>query len=771
MQALRGLINHCLAPDAGGYTPTDFPLAQLNDVQLEQLLSNVVPKQGISKTNWKDIADIYPLSSVQQGMLFHTLYASESGVYCQQFNCTFTGSLDVEAFGTAWQQVVARHAILRTAFTWEHSDVPLQVVYRQMKLPLEIHSWLGLSPQEQQQQLANFIEQDQHKGFQLTEAPLMRLTLIQMSENVYQFVWSYHHILLDGWSLPLVFKEVLGYYQALSVGQELHLPPSRSYREYIAWLQTQKLEVAEQFWRQTLQGVTAPTPLVVDTHHVSEPQSYSEEILTLSSETTSALVSFARQHQLTLNTLVQAAWALLLSRYSGESDVVFGVIVSGRSPAIKGVESIVGLFINTLPMRVEVSHKDTVLPKLKQIQKLQVEMSAYEYTPLLQIQGWSDVPKGLPLFESIVVFENYPVDAALEEHSQKLDINDVRTFERTNYPLTLIAQPGVQLSLRFIYDSQRFESASITRMMGHFQTLLQGLVANPQQKLSELPLVGTRELQQYLVEWNNTQAVYPQELCLHSLFEQQVQKTPHAEAVVFQEQRLTYSELNAKANQLAHYLISLGVKPEVLVGVCVERSLDMVVALLGILKAGGAYVPLDPTYPSARLAYMLSDSQVSVLLTQAQLLSKLPAHQARVVALDTEWQEIAQHSPDNCATAVTQDNLAYVIYTSGSTGNPKGVAISHHSPVTLVQWAQEVFTPQQCAGVLASTSICFDLSVFELFVPLSCGGKAILAQNALHLPNLPASNEVTLINTVPSALAELQRMNGILLTSPDSWGG
>ncbi|GAB1538394.1 hypothetical protein NUACC21_10540 [Scytonema sp. NUACC21] len=314
------------------------------------------------------------------------------------------------------------------------------------------------------------------------------------------------------------------------------------------------------------------------------------------------------------------------------------------------------------------------------------------------------------------------------------------------------------------YNTDLFDAATIARMVEHYQTLLEAVVANPQQKLSELPLLGAKERNQILVEWNNTQAVYPQQLCLHSLFEQQVLKTPHAVAVVFQEQRLTYSELNAKANQLAHYLISLGVKPEVLVGVCVERSLDMVVALLGILKAGGAYVPLDPTYPSTRLSYMLSDSQVSVLLTQAQLLSKLPAHQARVVALDTEWQEIAQHSPNNCATSVTPDNLAYVIYTSGSTGNPKGVAISHHSPVTLVHWAQGVFTPQQCGGVLASTSICFDLSVFELFVPLSCGGKAILAQNALHLPSLPASNEVTLINTVPSALAELQRMNGIPAT-------
>ncbi|MDF5715443.1 MAG: amino acid adenylation domain-containing protein, partial [Rhizonema sp. NSF051] len=762
LQCLQKLITHCLAPEAFGYTPTDFPLAKLNNVKLEQLLSNIVPQQGNATTNWKNIADIYPLSSVQQGMLFHTLYAPDSGVYCQQFSCTMTGNVNVEAFTAAWQLVVARHVVLRTGFTSAESDLQLQVVYRQVELPLRVHSWVELSIDEQQQQIQTFLSSDATRSFPLTLAPLMRLNLIQMSADVYQFVWSYHHILIDGWSLPLVFKEVLGYYEALCEGQELQLPSSRDYREYIAWLHKQKLEIACQFWRQKLQGVTAPTPLVLErAHHLSAHDiSYSEQIQQLSVSTTSALVSFARQHQLTLNTLVQAAWAILLARYSGETDVVFGVIVSGRSPAIVGVESIVGLFINTLPMRVSVLDEDTVLPLLKQIHLQQVEISQYEYTPLVEIQRISDVPRGLPLFESIVAFENYPVDAALEQHSQKLHISDVRAIERNNYPLTLIIQPGEQLSLRFISDRQRFENATIARMASHFQTLLSGMIANPHGQLSDLPLLNATEQHQILVGWNQTEADYPQNRCLHSLFEEQVQKTPLSVAVVFEEQQLTYTELNTLANQLADYLRSLGVGPEVLVGVCVERSISMVVGLLGILKAGGAYVPLDPTYPSTRLGFMLSDSQVSVLLTQEKLLEKLPVHQANVVVLDRDWQA-AQYSQSNCVSSVTASNLAYVIYTSGSTGNPKGVAIEHHSPVTLVQWAKSVFSPQQCAGVLASTSICFDLSVFELFVPLSCGGMTILAQNALHLPNLPKGNQVSLINTVPSAIAELERIKGI----------
>jgi amino acid adenylation domain-containing protein/thioester reductase-like protein len=702
---------------------------------------------------------------MQQGMLFHTLYAPDSGVYCQQFSCTFTGKLDVEAFSAAWQQVLARHVVLRTAFIWERQDVPLQVVYRQVKLPLEIYSWTGLSPHEQQQQLATFIEQDQHRGFQLDKAPLMRLSLIQMSDDVYQFVWSYHHILLDGWSLPLVFKEVLICYQAKSLGQELQLQPSRSYREYIAWLQKQNLEAAEQFWRQTLRGVMAPTPLVIDKPHHSKslPQSsssYSEQVLELSSAATTALVSFARQHQLTLNTLVQAAWAILLLRYSGETDVVFGVTVSGRSGAITGVESIVGLFINTLPMRVGLKDLDTVLPKLKQIHKQQVEMSTYEYTPLVEIHRMSDVPRALPLFESIVVFENYPVDAALQQHPSNLHISDVRAFERSNYPLTVVALPGEQLSLRFVYDSQRFDTASVTRMMGHFQTLLEGIVTNPNQRLADLPLLKVPERQQLVFEWNDTQTEYPQDKCIHQLFEKQVELTPNAVALVYQNEQLTYRELNTRANQLAHYLQGLGVGPEVLVGICVERSLEMIVGLLGILKAGGAYVPLDPSYPQERLAYMLLDSQVSVLLTQEKLVPDLPEPTAHMVCLDSQWGVISCESQENPLGGVQPSNLAYVIYTSGSTGKPKGVLVPHQGLCNLAQAQIRLFDVNSDSRLLQFASFSFDASIYEVVMALCSGARLCLGtkDSLLPGPNLMQflrRYNITHVTLPPSALAVL----------------
>jgi len=362
-------------------------------------------------SNWKNIENIYPLSPMEQGMLFHTLYDRESPVYFEQLSCTLKGNLQAQGFQQAWQQVVARHQVLRTAFIWEGQSKPLQVVHRQVQLPLEIHDWRGISHNKQRQQLDTFLESDQERGFQLSQAPLMRLTLIQMEQEVYQFIWSYHHLLMDGWSLPLVLKEVLACYKACTEGQDFHLEPTISYQDYIAWLQKQDKtkEKGEVFWRQLLQGFTAPTPLVVDRTATSQSVKqvqHREEQIQLSAEATATLQSFARQHQLTQNTLVQAAWALLLSRYTGEADVVFGFTVSGRSAAIKGVEAVVGLLINTLPMRISVRGDDTTLSWLKQIQHQQVEICQYEHIPLVQIQGWSEVPRGLTMFGSIVVFEN-----------------------------------------------------------------------------------------------------------------------------------------------------------------------------------------------------------------------------------------------------------------------------------------------------------------------------------------------------------------------------
>ncbi|MBW4417616.1 MAG: amino acid adenylation domain-containing protein [Myxacorys californica WJT36-NPBG1] len=711
----------------------------------------------------RNLEDFYPLSPTQQGILFHTLCAPRSGMYYEQLSCTLNGKLDTKLFQQAWQALCDRHPILRTAFVWEGIKEPVQVVHRQVKLPWRELDWQAFSPREQQEQLEHFLKTDQEQGFDLTQAPLMRFALIRLDQQSYRFVWSHHHILLDGWSTPLLLKEVFADYQALCQGQSSSLPRPRPYRDYIAWIQQQDLSKARAFWQQRLQGFSTPTTIeqvllkkvATDPDAADAQVSYDEQHIQLLTAKTRALQSFARQHQLTLNTLVQGAWALLLSRYSSEDDVVFGAAVSGRPPTLAGSEAMVGLFINTLPVRVQVQAAENLLPWLQQLQAQQVEARQYEYSPLVEVQGWSDVPRGLPLFESVVVFENYPINAALQTQTD-LEIRDIRAFEKTNYPLTLIAFPGSELGLKVLYDSQRFASAAIARMLGHLQTLLEGMISHPNQCLSGLPILTEAE-QHQLAEWNNTQVEYPNQ-CVHQRFEAQVERTPDAVALVYGDEQFTYRELNQRSNQLAHYLQTLGVTSEVLVGVCLERSPEMVMALLGILKAGGAYVPLDPAYPQERLSFMMNDAQMAVLLTRSYLADTLPEHSAKLVCLDTDWDKIRQASQQNLTENITADQLAYVLYTSGSTGTPKGAMGLHRGTVNRLHWNPYPFTSDDVC--CQKTSLNFVDSVWEIFAPLLHGLRSVIlpdsaVKDPLQFVQMLAEQQVTRLVLVPSLLRVL----------------
>ncbi len=681
----------------------------------------------------KNIEDVYPLSPMQEGMLFHSLHAPTSGVYVEQMLWEIHGDLKFSALEQACQQVVERHPILRTAFVWENLEHPLQAVGRRVRLPLERQDWRKVPLVDQQQQLEAFLEVDRKRGFNLSKAPLMHLTLIQQNERVYQFIWSYHHLLLDGWSLSLILKEVITFYESFQQGQDCYLQRPRPYRDYIAWLQQQDYSQAEAFWRRELKGITSPTCFRVNqtsNSKVRQATEYGEEHLNLPVALTVALRSLTQQYQLTLNTLVQGAWVLLLSYYSGEDDVVFGVTSSGRPAALPGVESMVGLFINTLPVRVKVAFEESILPWLKNFQTQQLELRQYEYTPLVKIQEWSDLPRGVPLFENIVVFENYPIEPSLQKGSSSLFVNYIRSIEQTNYPLSLIVVPGSELYLKILYDRHHFDTASINRMLGHLKTLLEGIAHHPEQRLKDLPLLTPAEEHQLLTTWNNTQTNL-QHRCIHELFETQVDQSPDAVAVVYQNESLSYQELNHRADQLAYHLRKLGIRPEVRVGLCLNRSIEMLVGLLAILKAGGAYVPLDPVYPKERLAFILADAQVPVILTQQALVEELPETGAQVVCLDINEEGIDWDSQHTSISHVTAENLAYVIYTSGSTGTPKGVALNHCALNNLISWQlQNSNAPG--ARTLQFTSLSFDVSFQEIFSTWCSGGTLILISEELR---------------------------------------
>lgn len=424
--------------------------------------------------------DFYPLSPLQEGLLFHALYSPEGGEYISQISCVMRGELDVSALKQAWQQMVQRHAALRTFFLWEGLKKPVQVVQKHLDLTWEEMDWRGQSPEVQREQLAAYLAQEQTRTFQLSRPPLMRLALIRLKDDEYEFVWSHHHLLLDGWSTSLVTNEVIRFYRAISRGERLLLPTPRPYRDYIAWLQQQDLNSAESYWRKTLKGFTTPTPLLPgDVQESTGKGDYVVRQLKLTTGATALLQDEARQQGLTLNTLLQGAWALLLSHYTGQQDVVFGATVSGRPPELQGIEEMIGIFINTLPVRVKIAPEMRVVDWLRRLQAEQLETRQYEYSPLSRIQGWSEVKRGGLLFQSILVFENYPDQTSSSASGEQAQVGawDIRHYIKESYPMTLMAAPGAQLRMEIKYDNSLFDVATITQMSDHLETLLHNVLS------------------------------------------------------------------------------------------------------------------------------------------------------------------------------------------------------------------------------------------------------------------------------------------------------
>jgi amino acid adenylation domain-containing protein/non-ribosomal peptide synthase protein (TIGR01720 family) len=747
---LRALLAHCTREGAGGYTPSDFPLTALGQAELDELLGS-----------GRGVEDVYPLTPMQEGMLFHSLLAPGGGAYVGQFMYDLTGPLDAGAFGRAWSGVVKRHPVLRTGFRWG-GERPFQVVARDVELPLRAEDWRGLSDADREARLEAYLAADREQGFDTARPPLMRLALFRTGDDRHRLVWTHHHLLLDGWSLPLVFRDVAILYDAFAAGREPSLPPTRPYRDYIAWLQRQDPAAAESFWREHLAGIEAATPFGIDRAVPGRDPGLGRTATRLSPELSGRVKELARGGGLTLNTLLQGAWALLLARYSGETDVVFGSTVSGRPAEVEGVEGMVGLFINTLPVRVPVPAETGVLPWLRALQERQARVREYEFSPLAHVQRWSGVEHG-PLFESILVFENYPVEDAFDAMPQRdFEVRTVGGIEQTDYPLTLTsAIQGADrvLSVTAAFGLGRFDPDAVERMLGHFHAVLAAFADAPDGRVGDVSLLSAGESRRVLEEWSGAEHPYPTEVLAHELFAAQAARTPEAAAVRFHGEAVAYAELDRRANRLAHHLRARGVGPETRVGVCMERTPELLVGLLGVLKAGGAYVPLDPAYPAERLALMLEDAAAPVVVTQAHLAARLPAEWVALVAVDADRAEIAARPDTAPESGAGPENLSHVIYTSGSTGRPKGVMIRHSSVAVLLHWLRETVSDEERASLLFSTSISFDVSVAEVFGTLAWGGTLVMVENALELATV--EEPVVHASMVPTAALELLRTGGI----------
>jgi amino acid adenylation domain-containing protein len=696
------------------------------------------PDGSATPRHSSEIEDSYVISPMQHGMLFHNLLHPGTEMYIRQIIYALHEELDVPALRQAWQNAVRRHAILRTSLRWEGLDEPVQEVHRHISVPFEESDWRGLSALEHEARLEDFLQAERRRGFDLSEPPLMRLRLFRIANDDYQLVWTFHHILSDGTSDVLLLKEVFSFYEALRTGQAVELKSAPSYRDYTEWLRRQDTTAAKAHWRRVFERFTAPTPLPVAFAHERATLSpvTGEQAILLSVELTSALKSFAQEHELTLNTLMQGAWALLLSAYSGEEDIVFGAARACRRSALQGqgAEKIVGPFINILPVRVRVSAARSLVDWLKELRDQWVAMRDYEHTPMVKLQEWSDLGPGVSLFDSIVSFDRRQMKTSLQSLGGNWLRRELRSIQaRTNYALALTGYGEDSFLLSLRYDSARFDDATIRRMLGNLQRTFEGFVGHADGRLSDVSLLTEAELHQSLREWNSTASDYPREVCVHSLFETQVERAPNASAVVFQNACLTYRELNDKANQIAHRLRALGVGVEDRVGLLCDRSLELVTGMLGILKAGGAYVALDPASPEERLSSILKDARVRVLLTQSRLSTGLTGCVEHTICLDKDWQSIAGESTQQPSSNVSARNAAYVIYTSGSTGQPKGVVIEHRNLCNLIFWHRRAFSITSDDRATQLAGLGFDASVWEMWPYLAAGASVYLLDEETRL--------------------------------------
>lgn len=727
----------------------------------------------MSKAKNKNIEAIYPLSPMQQGMLFHYVYNPESATYFEQFSVKLKGQIDRAAFEYAWNMVVQRHAVLRTSFVWKKLDRMLQVVQRKVEIPFIALDWRNVPASDQTAKLEEYAAADRRKGFNLAKAPLLRFHLIQLEDDFHQFIWSFHHLLADGWSIPILLKEAFMIYEMKTQGKAIQLPPARPYKEYINWLQKQDMAKAQNYWSNLLQGfMPVSLPFIRQRgQEINTPEMRDKKIMDLPADVFNKLKNLAAESQLTMNTVVQTAWGLLLSRFTRQSEALFGATVSGRPPEIPGVENMVGLFINSLPVRVQFDEKQSLRELLKAVQRQALNTREFEFTPLVEIQGWAKIPRDLPMFDTLVVFENYPVDSSMKSAKTSMEISEISSFEKSNFPLSLIATQSQTLSVKLAFERRYVEESMAENILKQLEHILTFIAEQPNAPIAALPLMNETERNKVLNEWNNREIPFEENLCIHKKFEQTAAAQPDDLAVNFKGRKLTFKELNERANQLAHYLIEAGVKAEMPVGICLDRSLEMMISILGILKAGGAYVPMEPTYPEERLAYTVKDAGLQIILTLKNNATALANLAVQSIALDEQWPEISKHKTDNPQVDVKPENLCYIIYTSGSTGKPKGVMIQHRSVLNLAANLNEIVYKPVSSGkmrISMNAPIIFDASMQRMIMMMHGHSLHIIPEeirgSGKEMVNFIRENKIQFADGVPSQL-KLMLEDGLLENS------
>ena len=708
----------------------------------------------------------YPASLAQRRLWFLNQLQGPTSAYNVPVGLWLYGQLDIAALQRSVQTIVDRHEALRTSFLLLKGDL-FQVVRNQLIITVPITDFSHL-PQPQNAAY-EFARRQVETPFDLSAGPLFRADVLRLAAEEHVLLCTMHHTITDAWSMQLFTNEMATLYEADLNGRVAAVPDLPiHYGDYAAWqIQSLELQDAQQqltYWKEQLKDAPPLLELPQDRPRPSEQTLRgATHTFSLSSELVAAAAKLAARVQATPFMLFLAAFKLLLYRYGGEPDVLVGVPVAGRNQV--ETENLIGFFVDTVVLRNDLSGNPRFVDLLAQVRETTLGALAHAEVPFEKVVEVLQPERNLsynPIFQVMFSAMKSPVASRdfgnLSVYPYVVD-SSTSIFDLN---VTLVEWIAGKSWIQIDYNADLFDRSTVERMQQNFCNLLQGIVANPELRISELPLLGDAERHQLVVEFNDTHAGFRQDLCLHELFEHQALRTPQATAAVFGDERISYRELNVRAEALAAHLRREGVSPDVLVGLCSDRSVSLLVGILGILKAGGAYVPLDSAYPRERLLQTVRDSGLKLLVTHNKFREAFAKTDARCIELNVDAKTI--RSDPGKSTHAGPQNLAYVLFTSGSTGSPKGVALEHHNAVNFVQWAQTVFTPQELAGTLFSTSLCFDLSIFEIFVPWSVGGTVIIVPNALALPELPGSSKVTLINTVPSVMSELLRAGAV----PDS---
>ncbi len=710
-----------------------------------------------------------PLSFAQQRLWFLDQLDPGNPLYNMPQMFRMGGKLNVDALKWALNRIVERHESLRTTFAVLDNE-PVQAIAPRLHLALPVIDLSAVPVERREEEALKLAKEEAQRPFDLAAGPVVRAQLLRLDAEDHALLLTQHHVVTDRWSMGLVSEELAAHYSAFVEGKASSLPDLQiQYADFAVWqrnwLQGEVLDAQLQYWKQQL--AAAPQVLGLPTDHPRPAQTSMRgavQSLVLPRGLNEKLVALSRNEGVTLFMTLLAAFQTLLARYSGQEDIVIGSPIANRNFA--ELEPLIGFFVNTLALRGDLSGDPSFRELVARVKEVCLQAYAHQDIPFEKLVEELQPERSLsysPIFQVLFALQNAPM-RALQLPGIKLERMPIHPGTSIFDMSWFLIEVPEGLMIRAEYSTDLFEDATIARALQHFQRLLESVVAHPEQRVSELAILGEEERQKVLVEFNATEAEFPSGHRLHDFFEASAGRVPEATALVCGMDRISYGELNARANQIAHYLMELGAAPDVLVGVFLERTPELLTAILGVLKSGAAYVPLDPSYPRDRISAILEDTKAPIVLTQKSLTGELSGSAAKIIRVDDDWPRIARESRKNPASPVKPENLAYVLFTSGSTGRPKGVALEHRSVTTFVQWAQTVFTPGELAGGLLSTSVCFDLSIFEIFVPLSVGGKVIVVQNALFLATAEAKNEVTLINTVPSAMAELVRMKAV----PDS---